>query len=178
MLNLIANYPPGTPNHSQFQFTEPEQNVFTYAGGEEVVKLAKQHGNRFVRCHNLVWVTEVSQWVLDRNWTAAALTEVMRNHIFNVVTHFSDECYSWDVVNEALNENGTWAPSVWFDNIGEEYFFKAYQFAEEAVKKTGKNIKLYYVSLAKVTAVNGANWLSRTTTTLNFQAQRLPACTS
>ncbi|KAF2096055.1 family 10 glycosyl hydrolase [Rhizodiscina lignyota] len=131
-------------NAMKFQFTEPEQNNFTYAGGQEVIDLAKQHGNRYVRCHNLVWVTEVSEWVLDRNWTAEALTEVMKNHIYNVVTHFGDSCYSWDVVNEALNDNGTWAPSVWFDTIGPEYFYKAYQFAEEAVKLTGKDIKLYY----------------------------------
>lgn len=129
--------------NSQFQFTEPEQNNFTYAGGEEIIALAKQHGNRYVRCHNLVWVTEVSQWVLDRNWTAEALTAVMKNHIYNVVEHFGDSCYSWDVVNEALNDNGTFAPSVWYDNIGEEYFYRAFQFAEEAVKKTGKDIKLY-----------------------------------
>ena len=68
----------------------------------------------------------------------------MKNHILNVVTHWSDRCYSWDVVNEALAEDGTFAPSVWYDTIGSEFFFQAYTFAEEAVRITGKDIKLYY----------------------------------
>jgi endo-1,4-beta-xylanase len=32
----------------------------------------------------------------------------------------------------------------WYDTIGSEYFFLAYQFAQEAVEATGKDIKLYY----------------------------------
>lgn len=68
----------------------------------------------------------------------------MQNHIYNLITHWGDRCYSWDVVNEALNSNGTFASSIWYDTIGPEYFFLAYKFADEAVAATGKDIKLYY----------------------------------
>jgi endo-1,4-beta-xylanase len=60
------------------------------------------------------------------------------------VTHWSDRCYSWDVVNEALNSNGTFMDSIFYQVIGEEYFFTAFKAASDAVKATGKDIKLYY----------------------------------
>jgi endo-1,4-beta-xylanase len=68
----------------------------------------------------------------------------MKSHITNLITHWSDRCYSWDVVNEALATNGSFAPSIWYDTIGPEYFFLAYQFAQEAVEATGKDIKIFY----------------------------------
>jgi endo-1,4-beta-xylanase len=118
-------------------------NVFNYSGGDVILDLAEQTG-KLVRCHNLIWVSELPNWVLDGNWTAESLTAVMENHIKTLITHWSNRCYSWDVVNEALNSDGTFAESIWFDTIGSEYFFLAYQFATEAVKETGKDIKLYY----------------------------------
>ena len=124
-------------------YTEPEQNVFNYTGGDYILNLAEKDGQR-VRCHNLVWVSELSPFVTNTNWTAPQLTAIMKNHILNVVEHWGDRCYSWDVVNEALASDGTFSSSVWYDTIGPEYFFQAYQFAQEAVKRTGKDIKLYY----------------------------------
>jgi endo-1,4-beta-xylanase len=124
-------------------YTEPELNVFNYTGGDYILNLAEKDGQR-VRCHNLVWVDELSPFVTDTNWTAAQLTAIMKNHILNVVEHWGDRCYSWDVVNEALNSDGTFSSSVWYDTIGSEYFFQAYQFAQEAVERTGQDIKLYY----------------------------------
>jgi GH35 family endo-1,4-beta-xylanase len=35
-------------------YTEPEQNVFNFTGGDYILDLAEKHGMR-VRCHNLVW---------------------------------------------------------------------------------------------------------------------------
>jgi hypothetical protein len=68
----------------------------------------------------------------------------MKNHIFHLIQHWGDRCYSWDVVNEALADNWTWAPTVWYDTIGPEYFHKANEFATEAVKDAGLDVKLYY----------------------------------
>jgi endo-1,4-beta-xylanase len=130
----------------KFQLTEPEQNVFNWTGGDINVAIAKDHG-KYLRCHNLVWVSQVSDWVLDGNWTATELTAIMENHINNVVGHFGSNCYSWDVVNEALNTNGTFSSSIWYDTIGPEYFFLAFQFAQaavDAIPGDGPKPKLYY----------------------------------
>lgn len=133
-------------NMMKFQLTEPEQNVFNFTGGDIDVAIAKDHG-KYLRCHNLVWVSQVSDWVLDGNWTADQLTAIMENHINNVVSHWGSNCYSWDVVNEALNSNGTFSSSIWYDTIGEEYFYLAFQFALAAINALpagSPKPKLYY----------------------------------
>ncbi|KAL2436467.1 Endo-1,4-beta-xylanase A [Exophiala dermatitidis] len=139
--NIFGQITPA--NHMKFFATEPEQGVFNFTGGQVDVDIAKNHG-KYLRCHNLVWVSQLSEWVVNGTWTPDTLTAVMENHIKTLITHWQDVCYSWDVVNEALASNGSFASSIWYDTIGPEYFFLAYQFAQEAVEATGKDIKLYY----------------------------------
>jgi endo-1,4-beta-xylanase len=114
--------------------------------GEVAVAIAQDHG-KYLRCHNLVWVSQLSEFVTEGNWTAETLTAVMENHITNVVTHFGGACYSWDVVNEAISSNGSFSESIWLDVIGEDYFYLAFQFAQAAVDALPagtRKPKLYY----------------------------------
>ncbi|KAJ5635839.1 Endo-1-4-beta-xylanase D [Penicillium longicatenatum] len=142
---LRQNFGEITPaNAMKFMYTEPEQNVFNFTEGDYFLEVAERYNAR-VRCHNLVWVSELSDFVTSQNWTAKALTQVMKNHIFKTVQHFGRRCYSWDVVNEALNSDGTFSSSVWYDTIGEDYFFLAFKFAQEALAEIGAHdVKLYY----------------------------------
>ena len=89
-----------------------------------VLDIAEAQGKR-LRCHNLVWISELPDWVVHSTWTSESLTEVMISHITAIITHWSDRCYSWDVVNEALNTNGTFMSSIFYEVIGEEYFYIA-----------------------------------------------------
>lgn len=125
-------------------YTEPEQNVFNFTEAEKFLDVANRNGAQ-VRCHNLVWASQLSDFVTSKTWTADELTAVMRNHIFKTVQHFGRRCYSWDVVNEAINGDGTFSSSVWYNTIGEEYFYLAFKFAQEALAEIGANdVKLYY----------------------------------
>ena len=127
----------------QFFATEPEQNVFNYTGGDVVLDIAEDHG-KLVRCHNLIWSNQLSDWVTNGNWTAETLTAAMKNHIQTIIAHWGDRCYSWDVINEALASNGTFSESIWYDVIGPEYFFLAFQFAQETVEQNKLKVKLFY----------------------------------
>jgi len=84
------------------EFTEPEQNTFTFSGGEETITLAKATDKK-VRCHNLVWTAELPTWVSGGSWTNETLLAVMQTHITKEIEAYGDGCYSWDVVNEALS---------------------------------------------------------------------------
>ncbi|KAJ5726582.1 Endo-1-4-beta-xylanase D [Penicillium malachiteum] len=142
---LKSNFGEVTPaNAMKFMYTEPEQNSFNFTEGDQFLEVAESFGAK-VRCHNLVWVSQLSDFVTSQNWTAEALTAVMKNHIFKTVQHFGRRCYSWDVVNEALNSDGSFSSSVWYDTIGDEYFYLAYHFAQQALAEIGANdVKLYY----------------------------------
>ena len=99
---------------------EPQPGTFSFTGGDAIAALAKAN-NQILRCHTLVWHQQLPLWVTNGTWTAATLTAALQNHITNEVTHYKGQCAHWDVVNEALNDNGTFRESVFFRVIGPDY---------------------------------------------------------
>ncbi|KAJ5679892.1 hypothetical protein N7462_008136 [Penicillium macrosclerotiorum] len=139
-LNNTNDFGQITPGNSQkWDATEPTQNTFTFTKGDAIVDLAEANG-QMVRCHNLVWHNQLPSWVTSGTWTNATLVAALKNHITNVVTHYKGQCYAWDVVNEALNEDGTYRTSLWYQTIGEAYLPIAFATAAAA----DPNVKLYY----------------------------------
>ena len=94
--------------------------------------------------HTLVWHNQTPRWVfLDDKGNLAdrdTLLKRMREHIQTVVGRYKGRIAGWDVVNEALNDDGTLRQSPWMKIIGEDYIAKAFQFAHEADPKA----ELYY----------------------------------
>lgn len=124
---------------TQWLFVEPEQGVFNYTEGEIVSSLAEEQ-DKLLRCHALVWHSQLAPWVETTNWTAPALRDAMVNHVTHVAKHWKGRCLAWDVVNEALNEDGTYRESVFYQVLGEEYISLAFAAAAEA----DPTARLYY----------------------------------
>jgi len=120
--------------------TEPQRGVFNYTGGDVIVAIAAAN-KQLVRCHNLVWHNQLPNWLTSQKWDNATLISIMTNHITNLVQHWGTSCYAWDVVNEALNENGTLRSDVWLDTIGPAYLPIAFKAAAAAAPA---GVKLYY----------------------------------
>ncbi len=116
---------------------------YNFANADKYVQFGEKNG-MFIIGHCLVWHSQVPRWVfqnaegkpLDR----AALLERMRDHIHTVVGRYKGRVHGWDVVNEALNEDGTLRKSQWLNIIGEDYIAKAFQYAHEADPQA----ELYY----------------------------------
>jgi endo-1,4-beta-xylanase len=125
----------------QWTFVEPTQGVFNYTEGEIVTSKAKKHG-LYLRCHALVWHSQLAPWVdaATANWTPDQLRKIIVDHITKVAGHWKGQCYAWDVVNEALNEDGTYRESVFYNVLGEEYIKLAFKTAAKVDPKA----KLYY----------------------------------
>ena len=64
----------------------------------------------------------------------------MRDHIHTVVGRYKGRIHGWDVVNEAIDEDGSLRKSPWQDGIGDDYVAKAFEFAHEA----DPDAELYY----------------------------------
>ncbi|KAH9203778.1 glycoside hydrolase superfamily [Leptodontidium sp. 2 PMI_412] len=126
-------------NGQKWFATEPEENKFNFTMGEVVTNLAKKD-KRYLRCHTLVWHSQLAPWVESKTWTKATLTAAMVNHITKVANHWKGQCYAWDVLNEALNDDGTYRNTTFLHHIGPEYI----KIAFRAAAKADPYAKLYY----------------------------------
>lgn len=153
---------------AQFNCISPE-NCLKWASvhpgpGKFDFKIADQYvafgekNHMFIIGHNLIWHEQTPAWVFqDDNGNPIsrdALIARMRKHIFTVVGRYKGKIGGWDVVNEALNEDGTLRKSDWEKIIGDDYLIDAYKFAHEADPK----MQLYYndYSLENAPKRNGA----------------------
>jgi endo-1,4-beta-xylanase len=113
------------PRPDTYAFDLPDQYV---AFGE--------HNHMYVVGHCLVWHNQVPGWVFrDEHGNLVSrdvLLKRMHDHIQTVVGRYKGRIKSWDVVNEALNEDGTLRPSLWLKIIGDDYVAKAFEYAHEA----------------------------------------------
>jgi len=121
----------------------PKSDQYNFGPADQYVEFGQKNG-LFIVGHTLVWHQQTPKWVfqdargkpLDRDTLLAR----MREHIFTVVGRYQGKIGGWDVVNEALNDDGTLRESPWEKIIGEDYLLKAYQFAHEADPQA----QLYY----------------------------------
>jgi endo-1,4-beta-xylanase len=130
-------------NVLKWEAVHPRVDGYAFDAPDRYVAFGEKH-HMFIVGHTLVWHSQVPKWVfqndkgepLDRN----ALLQRMHDHIQTVVGRYKGRIGGWDVVNEALNEDGTLRQTPWLKIIGEDYLVKAFEFAHEADPKA----ELYY----------------------------------
>ncbi|MGW1916600.1 endo-1,4-beta-xylanase [Streptomyces sp. NPDC002076] len=118
-------------NGMKWYATEPRQGVFDWTNGDQIVNLARKNHQK-VRAHTLVWHSQLPDWLTSRQWTASELRAVLKKHITTEVRHYRGKVYSWDVVNEAFNEDGTYRETLWYKTLGPGYIADALRWAHEA----------------------------------------------
>ncbi|KAL2263957.1 hypothetical protein VTK26DRAFT_3951 [Humicola hyalothermophila] len=126
-------------NGQKWDSTQPNRGQFNYASGDITANTARRNGQG-LRCHTLVWHSQLPNWVRSGSWNRATLTEVIETHIANVMGHYKGQCYAWDVVNEAVDDSGAWRNSVFFQTFGTDYFAIAFN----AARRADPDAKLYY----------------------------------
>ncbi|PGH19245.1 hypothetical protein AJ80_04110 [Polytolypa hystricis UAMH7299] len=129
-----------TPTNTQkWETVEPQEGVFNFTEGDRLINMALRNGQK-TRCHALVWHSQLAPWVEEKEWTNKTLIAAMVNHVTKVAKHFKGRCYAWDVLNEALEEDGTYRKTVFLDVIGPAYI----PIAFKAAQKADPFAKLYY----------------------------------
>ncbi|MFF0009148.1 endo-1,4-beta-xylanase [Streptomyces tibetensis] len=125
-------------NGMKWYATEPQQGVFDFSEGDEIVDLARANRQK-VRGHTLVWHSQLPGWLTGREWTAPELRAVLKKHIQTEVRHYRGKVFAWDVVNEAFNEDGTYRESIFYKTLGPGYIADALRWAHQADPR----VKLY-----------------------------------
>jgi endo-1,4-beta-xylanase len=103
---------------------------FTFDQADAYVAFGEAN-HMFIVGHTLVWHSQTPAWVFE-GADRKTLLRRMREHILTVVGRYKGRIAGWDVVNEALNEDGTMRQTPWMKIIGEDYLAHAFEYAHEA----------------------------------------------
>ena len=130
-------------NLLKFQSVHPAADRYTFDAQDRYVNFGIDRKMQVIG-HTLVWHNQTGPWVFqgadgkpaDRD----TLLTRMRDHIHTVVGRYKGKIHGWDVVNEAIDEDGSLRKTPWRDGIGDDYVAKAFEFAREA----DPNAELYY----------------------------------
>lgn len=134
-------------NEMKFDALQPTEGNFTYGTADSIVSFATSN-NMKVRGHALVWHRQVPAWVFSSGSSTEVLKK-MKSHITSVMKHFEKSVYAWDVVNEAIMDDGKFRTgdeakedqrSQWYKVVGESYIAEAFRYAREAAPSA----KLFY----------------------------------
>lgn len=130
-------------NATKWAVIHPAETVYDFDKADRYVAFGEKHGMAVIG-HTLVWHEQTPRWVFQNADGSPASRDTllarMREHIFTVVGRYKGRIKGWDVVNEALNEDGTLRDSPWWKIIGDDYIIKAFEFAHEA----DPDAELYY----------------------------------
>ena len=130
-------------NVLKFQPTQPAADRYTFDAADRYVQFGVDRHMQVVG-HNLVWHSQTGAWVFQGTDSTPADREMllarMRDHIRTVAGRYKGRIHGWDVVNEAIDEDGTLRKSPWQIGIGDDYIAKAFEFAHEA----DPDAELYY----------------------------------
>jgi endo-1,4-beta-xylanase len=130
-------------NVLKFQPTQPAADRYTFDAADRYVQFGVDRHMQVVG-HTLVWHSQTGAWVFQGTDGKPAdrdtLLARMRDHIRTVVGRYKGRIHGWDVVNEAIDEDGSMRKSPWQVGIGDDYVVKAFEFAHEA----DPDAELYY----------------------------------
>jgi endo-1,4-beta-xylanase len=119
----------------KWKYAHPQLGTYAFDLPDKYVAFGEEN-HMFIVGHCLVWHNDVPGEVFrDARGdlvTREILLDRMRDHIHTTVARYKGRIQSWDVVNEALNDDGTLRQSLWMKIIGEDYIAKAFQYAHEA----------------------------------------------
>jgi len=121
----------------------PEENRYSWARADQYVSFGVKH-HMFVIGHCLIWHSQLAPWFcvdsIGRNVSSSVLKQRMKSHISTIVSRYKGRVKGWDVVNEALLDDGTYRNSKFYQILGEEFIPYAFKCAHEADPQA----ELYY----------------------------------
>jgi endo-1,4-beta-xylanase len=123
----------------------PQPNVFNFGPADAFVAFGQKH-QMFIIGHTLVWHNQTPAWFFTnaqgKKNTKEEQIEQLRNHIKTVAGRYAGKVHAWDVVNEVIDNDGSYRPTTWVNAFGngDTLVKYAFKFASEFAPNT----ELYY----------------------------------
>lgn len=118
-------------------------NKYDFRESDAFVKFGVDNNMEIIG-HCLIWHSQLPDWFcvdnMGNNISSEELKDRIRDHIHTVVGRYKGIVAGWDVVNEAIMEDGSYRKSKFYEILGEEFIPLAFQYAQEA----DPNAQLYY----------------------------------
>ncbi|WP_163711356.1 endo-1,4-beta-xylanase [Mangrovibacterium lignilyticum] len=122
---------------------QPQEGMFDFALPDKFVAFGEQN-DMFVTGHTLIWHSQTPPWFfvdsLGNDVSREVMIERMKTHIETVVGRYKGRIKGWDVVNEAVLDDGSFRQSKFFQLVGDDFIRLAFEFAHEA----DPDAELYY----------------------------------
>ncbi|MGJ8682559.1 endo-1,4-beta-xylanase [Paraglaciecola sp.] len=131
-------------NSFKWEPFNPEPNVYKLTGPNNFVKFSKDNHITPVG-HVLFWHSQTPDWVFKDDkgdlLSRTALLKRMRERASFMAQHFGDNIKVWDVVNEAIEDDGSLRQSLYHQIIGNDFIEQAFIIANEELPSDA--IKIY-----------------------------------
>jgi endo-1,4-beta-xylanase len=122
---------------------QPREGEFDFSLADQFVDFGVEN-NLFITGHTLIWHSQAPRWFFTdgegNDVSREVMIERMKNHIYTVAGRYKGKIKGWDVVNEAIMEDGSFRDSKFYQIVGEDFIKLAFQFAHEA----DPDAELYY----------------------------------
>ncbi len=132
-------------NSMKAALINPQPNVFNFGPADAFVAFGEKH-KMFIIGHTLVWHNQTPAWFFTnasgKQNSKAEQIEQLRNHIKTVAGRYVGKVHAWDVVNEVIDNDGSYRPTTWVNAFGngDTLVKYAFKFASEFAPNT----ELYY----------------------------------
>lgn len=130
-------------NIMKSEIIQPTEGEFDFDLADKFVEFGEKNGMKVIG-HTLVWHSQAPKWFFvdeqGNDVSPEVLKERMKTHITTFVSRYKGRVKGWDVVNECINDDGSWRNSKFYQILGEDFVRYAFEFAHEA----DPDAELYY----------------------------------
>jgi endo-1,4-beta-xylanase len=116
-------------NVMKWMFVQPKPNEFYFDHTDKYVQFGLDN-NMHIVGHALIWHSQIANF-MNSIKDSTKMVQHVTNHISTLVNRYKGKIDTWDVVNEALNEDGTLRESIFLKVLGENYLETVYKMAEK-----------------------------------------------
>lgn len=122
-------------NCMKHEAIHPEKDRYDFTSADSLVNFGQKYDMSIIG-HCLIWHSQYAPWFfVDEQGNQVSPEELkqrMKDHITTVMTRYKGKVKGWDVVNEAIIEDGSYRKTPFYEILGEEFIPLAFQYAHEA----------------------------------------------